>query len=282
LGWGRFFALLIAAALVSAGLVVAIGYHNAISPPIVRRLDLTVADYPADAAPVRIALFSDLHVHGPDMPPARVGRIVEQINGLHPDIIVGAGDFTGHNLIGAHYPIEQAVAPLSQLRARLGVFAVLGNADYDAGAARTKRALERIGIRVLANDAAAVGPVALGGLNGRIYRAAPWKVARATTYQAMDRTPGIKVLVAHRPDEFEWAPSSIRLVLAGHTHCGQIVLPWIGPLETGSDYGSKFLCGIIRNGAKVMIVTAGLGTSRVPIRIGAPPDIWIVSIRRAQ
>jgi hypothetical protein len=67
-------------------------------------------------------------------------------------------------------------------------------------------------------------------------------------------------------------------VLAGHTHCGQIVLPLIGPLETGSDYGRKYVCGVFRSGLKTLIVTAGLGTSHIPIRIGAPPDIWLISV----
>lgn len=261
------------------GLFLAVGYRNATAMPVVRHLNLTASDYPRGAPPVRIVLFADLHVHGPDMPPARVVRIVDQINALNPDIVVGAGDFTGHNWFGARYPIDEAIAPLAHLKARLGVYAVLGNGDYDAGAAETRRTLERAGVHVLVNDATAVGPIALGGLNGRIYKAAPWRAARAITYGAMDRTPGFKVLVAHRPDEFALAPSSIRLVLAGHTHCGQIVLPFVGPVETGSDYGLKYLCGIIRDRSKLMVVTAGLGTSRVPIRIGAPPDMWLITLR---
>jgi len=84
----------------------------------------------------------------------------------------------------------------------------------------------------------------------------------------------------HRPDDFKWAPESIPLMLAGHTHCGQIVLPLIGPLETGSDFGRKYLCGIIRKGGRTLIVTAGVGTSHLPLRIGAPPDMWLISIGR--
>jgi hypothetical protein len=273
---------LLALGLAGASLFAAVGYWNATATPIVQQLNLRIAGYPADRAPVRILLFSDLHVHGPDMPPERVDRIVDQINALRPDIVVAAGDFTGHNLFGANYPIDEAIAPLAHLKARLGVYAVLGNADYDAGAAELTRALARARVHVLMNDASAVGPIALGGLDGRIYQPKPWKAARAKTYHAMDRTPGIKVLLAHRPDEIALAPPSTTLILAGHTHCGQIVLPWIGPLETGSDYGSKYLCGVIREGSKLMVVTAGLGTSHVPIRVGAPPDLWLISIGPAR
>jgi uncharacterized protein len=73
---------LLAAPLVAAVAFVAVGYRSATADPLVRRLDLTVADYPAKAAPLRILLFSDVHVHSPDMPPARVARIVDQMNAL--------------------------------------------------------------------------------------------------------------------------------------------------------------------------------------------------------
>lgn len=275
----RFIAALVVLLLVAAVAFVFVGYKNATAAPQVRRLILHVPDYPASAAPVRIALFSDLHVHGPDMPPARLASIVEQINALHPDIDVIAGDFVGDNWIGAHYPVTQAVAPLGGLKARLGVYAVLGNNDYHVGVARLMRALAGAGVHVLVNEAVGVGPLALGGIDGSIGIAdSEWMTRRKQTYAALDRTRGIKVLVAHRPDEFRFSPSWVSILLAGHTHCGQIVLPIVGPLETGSDFGRKYLCGVIRDGPRTLLVTAGLGTSHVPLRIAAPPDIWLVEI----
>lgn len=269
----------IAAIVVLAAVaLVGIGYRNATAAPVVRRLDLTVAGYPASAAPVRVLLFSDLHVHGPDMPPSRLARIVAQLNALHPDIAVAAGDFVGNNWVGRHYSVDQAIAPLAGLKARLGTFAVLGNNDYQAGADAVTGALQRAGIRVLRNTAVQLGPVTLGGIDGRIYRPAAWRQARATTDAALRALPGVEVLVAHRPDEFVHAPAPVSLVLAGHTHCGQIVLPLVGALETGSDYGQKYACGVVRQGAKVLVVTAGLGTSYVPLRFGAPPDVWLIII----
>ena len=257
---------------------VAVGYRNATADPIVRRLTLTVPDYPASAPPVRIALFSDIHVHGPDMPPARFEKIVGEINALNADVDVAAGDFLGNSAIGKAYSIDQSVAPLRKLKARLGVYAVLGNNDDPRHEDLVTPALKRIGVHVLSNDAAKVGPLALGGIKGRIYRLPEWMEIRRQTYEAIERTPGVPVLISHRPDEFALAPASIRLVLAGHTHCGQVVLPLIGPLETGSDFGTRYLCGVVRSGSKVLVVTAGLGTSHVPLRIGAPPDIWLITV----
>jgi uncharacterized protein len=272
----RYIAAIVAVAVVA---VVIVGYRNATADPLVRRLTVEVADYPADAAPVRILLFSDLHVHGPDMPPARVERIVDQINALHPDIIAGAGDFIGNLWFGREYPVAEAVAPLGRLKARLGVFAVLGNNDYEAGGSAVAAALKRLGIDVLVNQAVTAEPLALGGFDGRIY---PWpqlKAARTMTYGAMASTPGVKVLISHRPDESATAPGFVSIVLAGHTHCGQIVVPLFGPIWTGSDYGRRYSCGVIREGSRIVVVTAGLGTSHVPLRIGAPPDMWLIEVR---
>ena len=69
------------------------GYRNATADPLVRRLTVRLAGFPEDSPPVRIVLFSDLHVHGPDMPPRRVARIMDEIDALHPDLILAAGDF---------------------------------------------------------------------------------------------------------------------------------------------------------------------------------------------
>lgn len=268
-------------ALVVAGLAfVLVGYVEATSVPVVRQLTLRPADYPSNAVPVRIALVSDLHVHGPDMPPGRVARIVDQVNGLRPDLIVLGGDFIGDNWIGATYSIGDAIAPLAKLKARFGVYAVLGNNDYDADGGAVERALEQAGVHVLVNQAIRAGPIALGGIDGDIrVPKSFWKARREETFATLRRLPGVKILVAHRPDEFEWSPPWIDLVLAGHTHCGQIVLPLVGPLETGSDYGTKYLCGLIRDGKRTLLVTAGVGTSHVPLRIGARPDIWLIDVR---
>lgn len=275
----RAVALLAIAAVVLLGLVV--GYRNAVAAPVVRYLTIRTPDYPEGLAPVRVALVSDMHVHGPDMPPARLGAIVEQINALHPDLDILAGDFVGGSWVGAHYSPAQAIAPLRGLKARLGVYAVLGNHDYNVGGDAVARALADAGVHVLVNQATPAGPIALGGIDGDIrVRRAVWLERRKRTYAALERIGGVKLVVAHRPDEFESAPPWIDLMVAGHTHCGQIALPLIGPLETGSDFGRKYLCGVIRNGRKLLVVTAGVGTSHLPLRIGAPADLWLIRIER--
>jgi predicted MPP superfamily phosphohydrolase len=266
------------ALLLAATILVAIGYGNATAPPRVQRLKLAVDNYPADARPTRIVLFSDLHMAKPQMPAWRARSIVRQINRLSPDIIIFAGDFMGDGLVGGRYSPAYAVESLSRLHARLGVFAILGNNDSQA--AYVAHALKKAHIHLLMNDAAQVGPVTLGGLDGRLAHSPDaLKEARIRTYQAMSQGRGVRILISHSPDEFPVAPGFVQLVLAGHTHCGQIVLPFIGALATGSNYGSDYLCGVFRNGHKVLVVTAGVGTSHLPLRIGTYPDIWLISLK---
>jgi predicted MPP superfamily phosphohydrolase len=263
--------------------VLAVGFHNATADPLVRRITVVAADYPKGAPPLRVVLFSDLHVHGPDMPPRRAAKLVTQINVLRPDIVIATGDFVGANWIGRRYDAAAAVAPLSAVKATHGTYAVLGNNDHQAGAAGVAQALRKAGVRVLVNEAVQLGPIGLAGIDGRLFKnGGEWQARRQKVYAGLAATSGAKLLVAHRPDEFAWSPPWIDLVLAGHTHCGQIVLPLVGAIETGSDFGERYRCGAIRERDNLMIVTAGLGTSRLPLRFGAPPDIWLVELRGAQ
>ena len=73
-------------------------------------------------------------------------------------------------------------------------------------------------------------------------------------------------------------PGPVALVAAGHTHCGQISLPLIGRLATASRYGERFACGLIRDRGQPVVVSAGLGTSIVPLRYGVPPDLWLIEL----
>jgi hypothetical protein len=224
---------------------------------------------------MRIALFSDLHAQSLVMPPSRLSAIVAQINALKPDIDIIAGDFGADGWSGGSIP--EALAPLGGLKARHGVYAVLGNNDYRVSS--TEGALEGVGVHLLVNEATQIGPFALGGLDGRLEHSWPaLGVARERTFGALKRASGIKVLVTHNPDEFAAAPDFINLVLAGHTHCGQVVLPLVGALLTGSAYGQKYRCGLYRDHSRLLVVTAGLGTSHLPLRVGAPSDIWLISI----
>jgi uncharacterized protein len=249
-------------------------YWSATSDPEVREARVGLPGFPAGQPPVRVALLSDFHVQGPDMPPERVARIVEQVNAQRPDLILIAGDFVGDRTLGSQYATAEVVAPLARLRSRLGTIAVLGNHDYWRNGREVRDALVRIGVRVLANQAVQAGPLVIGGLDDP----RTGHNRDNQTYAAMRALPGARVLLSHGPDPFATLPPDIGLMLAGHTHCGQIRLPLYGALTNDSAYGDRYACGFIEENGRKLIVTAGLGASILPLRLGAAPDFWMVTI----
>jgi len=265
------FLFLLAAGLALLGWM----YWSAVDDPVVRTAEVGLADWPAGERPIRAVLISDIHVAGPDMPPERLDRIVAQIATLHPDIVLIAGDLVGDKDLGTRtYSMAEIVAPLGHLRPRLGVVAVLGNHDHWRNAAEARTALEAVGIQVLDNEAAQVGPLAIGGLDDDF----TGQDDLPATLDAMRRQTGARILLSHSPDPFPSVPAEVGLMLAGHTHCGQIRLPLIGAISTESRYGDRYACGRIDEGGKTLIVSAGLGTSILPLRLGARPDLWLVTI----
>jgi len=263
-------------------LVVALGlavlgwaYWTAIADPVVREAELALPGWPAGQPPISALLIADIHVAGPDMPPERLARIVDQANALAPDIVLLAGDFVSDKRISTRaYSLAEALAPLARLRARLGIVAVLGNHDRWRDAAEARQALARIGIRVLDNDAVQAGPLAIGGLDDAFTDHADPGAA----VTAMRGLTGARIMLSHSPDPFPNLPADVALMLAGHTHCGQVRLPFIGAISTMSDHGDRYACGLIRENGRILVVTAGLGTSILPLRLGAVPDMWLLRL----
>lgn len=248
------------------------GYHNAVAPPVRREASVAL---PGLARPLRVAFLTDLHVVGPDTPPSRLAALVAQVNAAHPDLVLIAGDFIGDHHFATHrYTPAEIVAPLQALRAPLGTVAVLGNHDHAHDPAAIRAALEAAGVRVLANQVAQAGPILVAG------------AADAFTHRddvpALDRasrgSPLPVVVLSHSPDVVPALPERFRLVLAGHTHCGQVVLPLFGPPITFARTGRRYACGLVREGTRTVVTGAGVGTSLAPIRFGAAPDWWLVTL----
>jgi len=268
--------------LILAGAALSLGgwmVNEAMSDPVVRRASIAMPDWPAAASPIRVIFLSDVHVAGPDMPPSRLRRIADQVNALKPDLVLFGGDFVSDKRIATkHYPGSVALAPLKYLRARFGVYAVLGNHDHWRSTPEIVQALRAANVRVLRNEAAAVGPLQLGGVDDEH----TGRDDVSATAKTMHSGSGARVLLSHTPDVVPELPSDITLVLAGHTHCGQIRLPFIGAFAYMSRYGDRFACGIVAEGSKRVIVSAGIGTSLLPLRLGTPPDFWLLTLGPSQ
>jgi predicted MPP superfamily phosphohydrolase len=266
--------LIFATCAVAIGALLLWMYCEARRDPVVRTATIVMPNWPKGAKPVRVVLLSDVHAGTRAGPPARLKRIVAGINVLKPDLVVMAGDFTpGHHPIGPHR-VAEILAPLTQLRARLGVIAVPGNHDHWTGMPAVRATLESGGAIWLANQAIMRGPLAIGGIDDDFTRRADAPAVIA----AMRKLPGARLLLTHSPDVAADLPPDFPLLLAGHTHCGQAVLPFYGALASVSRYGTRYECGLVREGKRTVVVTAGIGTSGPPLRLNAPPDYWVLTL----
>ena len=250
-------------------------YSVATRDPVVRRASLAMPDWPKSAPPLRVALLSDVHVAGPDMPPSRIERIVDKVNSLKPGLVLIAGDFVSDKRLATRkYPAAEGLAPLARLKAQHGVYAVLGNHDHWRNAAEVRAALRGAKVRILDNQATTVGPLRLGGVDDDFTDNADMKA----TVASMRAGRGSRVLLSHSPDVAALAPPDVSLILAGHTHCGQIQLPLVGAVKYESSHGERFGCGLRVERGRRVVVTAGIGTSVLPLRLGAVPDLWLLTL----
>ena len=155
---------------------------------------------------------------------------------------------------------------------------LLGNHDHWREAGEIRRALRKANVHILDNEAVTVGGMRLGGVDDEYTGNADLE----HTVEAIRAAPGSRVLLTHSPDVGPATPRDVTLVLAGHTHCGQIRLPILGAISYVSKYGERFGCGLITEGSRRVVVTAGIGTSVLPFRLGAPSDIWLLTLKAGE
>jgi predicted MPP superfamily phosphohydrolase len=248
--------------------------------PIIVRYDIHIPAWHKNQPVNTIAFLSDTHVSGDfagsHIDPARLSRIIDQVNRLHPDIVVLGGDYiTGKT--GKDNPVSfrASVAPFKALKAPGGVYGVLGNHDYerDDGRDSLMASLRAAGVHPLVNSSVNVGPFVIAGVDDLWFgKPDPRFLAELT------RNTKPVVLVSHNPDIFPSVPSTIPLTLSGHTHGAQIVPPVIGPIVSTSQYGQRYRRGLIRESGHDLIVTSGIGGR--PFRWNVPPEIVLMTIGR--
>jgi predicted MPP superfamily phosphohydrolase len=228
---------------------------------------------------IRIAVLTDLHVGSPFNGIGKLERIVRKTNEAHPDVICILGDLVIKNVPGGAFVAPERIGEaLAHLRAPGGVYAVLGNHDGWFDSTRIHRALTAAGIHVLVDTAVRVetleSPIWVGGISdlwtGR------HDVAR--TVAAIDDSVTPALFITHNPDVFPEVPRRIGLTIAGHTHGGQVNLPFIGPLVVPSRFGRRYAAGLVTEGDRHLFVATGVGTSVFPVRFRVPPTINILEV----
>jgi predicted MPP superfamily phosphohydrolase len=229
--------------------------------------------------PVRVAVLTDLHVGSPFNGPAKLRDVVDRTNAAHPDVICILGDLVIQGVIGGRFvPPEAIAAELGRLSAPAGVVAVLGNHDGWLDHDRVRLALERNRIRVVEETAIRVetraGSIWIAGISD-LWSGRP-DIAAALAAAAPDGVPVI--LLTHNPDVFPDVPGRVALTLAGHTHGGQVRLPFVGSPIVPSRFHQRFAAGHIVEGGRHLFVATGVGTSILPVRFRVPPAVTVLTV----
>jgi predicted MPP superfamily phosphohydrolase len=278
-------------AIAIATTLVAIAYVTLVTPVVLRRtiIEAPISGLAPELEGYTIAALADLHYGGTIAPARLIARAVHLANDVSPDLIVLLGDYAlSHSMLRApsrwlyEWALPRMTAPLRALRAPDGVLAILGNHDYDYDAGKVAAWLQSTGARVLVNDCVVIerGDARLG-----VGAVDDW------THGEIDPHGGCaalaseipRVVLSHNPDGALELTSSARvdLVLAGHTHGGQIVLPLVGaPARHCTVCDARSASGWIPRAPVPLYVTTGVGVL-LPLRIRCPAEVLIVRLVRA-
>jgi len=243
-------------------------------PLVTERTEVQIRDLAHAFDGYRIVQLTDLHT-SPLVPAWWLERVMQRALDLRPELIVLTGDFLDDD---PHY-IAGLADILRPLAAPDGVLGVLGNHDHYVGAAGVRDSLQHAGVRELWNahvtirrGAEALVVAGVGDLENDVI---DFDAALA------DAPPAPVVCLSHDPDVFAYWPERHRLdlMLSGHTHGGQAMIPLIGPPYVPSQFGLRYLRGLIREGDRQLYVSRGVGASGVPFRWRCPPEVTELVLR---
>ena len=251
-------------------------------PRIVRR-EIALRRWPARLEGFTVALLSDFH-YDPYFSVHPLRSAIGMVNGLRPDLIVLAGDFVSVPWLGDAAAAASAAEPcaqlLRQMQAPHGLWAVMGNHDVFTDAERVTSVLRAAGIQVLSNQSLPIerdgARFWLGGVDDVLGKTADLD---ATLHHVPADEAAI--LLAHEPDYADHvARYSVDLQLSGHSHGGQVRVPFLPPLFL-PELAQKYVWGLYKIGGLTLYTNPGLGTVGVPVRWNCPPEITLLTLRRS-
>ena len=236
--------------------------------------DFTHRDVPEAFEGFRIAFISDLHYKSL-FKEQGLNSLVNLLIAQKADVLLMGGDYQE----GCEY-VEPLFAALSRVKTPMGTYGVMGNNDYERCHDDIVRTMEHYGMRVLEHKVDTLRKdgqqILIAGVRN------PFDLARNGVSPSLALSPkDFVILLVHTPDYIEDVSiANTDLALAGHTHGGQVRIFGVAPILP-SHYGNRFVTGLAYNSAKIpLIVTNGIGTSQVPIRIGAPAEIVMITLHR--
>jgi hypothetical protein len=263
----------------------------------VERVDVPIANLPPELDGLRIAQLSDIHI-GDYMPPHEIARAVDMANELSPDISFVTGDFVSSE----GDPLDTCISELSRLRAPLGVWGCNGNHEIYAGVeGDAEQLFHEKGMRLLRAASQVIehngGRFNLMGVDYQRDSMTRGEAAgpMLREIEHLIRRDMPNLLLSHNPNSFHRAAElGIELSLAGHTHGGQVKIEIVDHSVSPARLISPFVAGLYRlpmangNGSggsgsnkAALYVNRGLGTFGFPVRLGVPPEITLLTLRRA-
>ena len=281
--------------------LLALAYSYFVEPRrlVVNSSDIKIENWNKAFDGLRIVAISDIHGGSNGVDEAQLRRVVEAANTEDADLIVLLGDYVSQTgprgndgKRALQMPIRTIAENLSGLRAKLGVFAILGNHDGWYGDDEIANELTAHGIKVLNGDVATVqrngATLRILGLKDQL-KIVTWEAYNAEARSLLAPTDGMGdvLVLQHSPDVAPIITDNVpisrdlRLMISGHTHGGQVWLPVLGRPIVPSSYGQKFAAGHVRDRGLDIFVTTGIGTSILPFRFMVPPEIAVLTVRSA-
>jgi predicted MPP superfamily phosphohydrolase len=250
--------------------------------------DISLRGLPADFNGLRIAQLSDIHMDE-FTEPFFLRHAIDLINQMQPDMVVLTGDYVSFGFSSIKYAVGaawQCANILREIRCR-PLYAVLGNHDLQVGEEEVTSALRANNITVLRNACLPIERkgkrIWLAGTDDPVNGQPDLDLAVPASIRNVPNEP--VVMLSHAPDYVDHllahpAGKSVRLMLSGHTHGGQVCLPLIGPLWL-PILGRKYIDGWFRFGDLQLYVNRGFGTMSLPFRLNCPPEITLITLRQA-
>jgi uncharacterized protein len=249
----------------------------------VNHVDVPLADLPRDLEGLRILLLSDIHL-GMFLSERELARMIDAACELDPHIAFATGDF----ITTFGDPLEASIRQVARVTADAGTFGCLGNHERYAHAEdEATRLAARAGIPILRGETRQLrfGSAMLNVAGVDYQRSTPWRGQRHAYLegaQSLIQPGAFNLLLSHNPDVFPVAAmQGWSLVLAGHTHGGQVNVEILDRSISPAAFLTPYVRGLYRIGASAEYVTRGIGTVGIPARLGAPPEISLLRLRKA-
>lgn len=243
---------------------------------LVKKVSIEVPKWHKEHKNLKFAVLADFHIGFGHMNKNKLSEIIKRTNKENPDIVILLGDYVNQSSQNEKYlPL---LKELGNFKSKYGIFAIMGNHESWEVRHKIRKYLKKANIKLLENDAE---KLTVNKKDLWIAGVEDLTTGFPDIDVVMDKindNNNPAVLLSHNPDIFDIIPERFCITLAGHTHGGQLYIPFLVRLVTPSEYGMRFLKGHVVNNNRHIYISSGLGTTIIPARFLVPPEIIILRL----